>query len=101
MSSRFLKVVSSKLSPLCPWTSLVFWGDRESYAPGQVLFGVRVSEQEPLSLQKSAKSRVKNPNSLRSDMRIFAHNADFRKLRGSNAPANAPQREPVPELKSA
>ena len=57
-----------------------------------------VSEQETLSLQKSAKSRYKNPNSLRSDMRIFAPNADFRKLRGSKSPANSPPKNPVPEL---
>ncbi len=36
---------------------------------------MRVSEPETLSLQKSAKNRGKNPNSLRSDMRIFAPRA--------------------------
>lgn len=60
-----------------------------------------VSETEPLSLHKSAKGRNKNPNSLRSDMRIFASNADLRKLKGSKSPANANQRRLVPELVAA
>ncbi len=71
---------------------------RGRYAPEQVGVGVRVSEPEPLSLRKSAKNRGKNPNSLRSNMRIFAPNADFRNLRGSKPPANAPPPQLVPEL---
>jgi len=59
-------------------------------------FGARTSK-----LIKSAKGRSKNPNSLRSDMRIFAPNADFHKLRGSMSPANANQIELVPELVAA
>ncbi len=73
-------------------------GDAPGYAPERVPLRLRVSETEPLSLRKSAKSRDKNPNSLRSDMRIFAPNADFRKLRGSKSPANSPPKNPVPEL---
>ena len=73
-------------------------GFRGSYAQEDSASGLRVSETEPLSRQKSAKSRDKNPNSLRSDMRIFAPNADFRKLRGSKSPANSPPKNPVPEL---
>ena len=64
----------------------------------QLPLRLQVSETEPLSLQKSAKSRDKNPNSLRSDMRIFAPNADSYKLRGSMSPANANWRRLLPEL---
>ncbi len=62
---------------------------------------MRVSEPETLSLQKSAKNRGKNPNSLRSDMRIFAPNADSCELRVSKAPANAIRGNLFPELMSA
>ena len=64
-------------------------GDAPGYAPERVPLRLRVSETEPLSWRKSAKSRGKNPNSLRSDMRIFAPNADSRKLRVPMSPANA------------
>ncbi len=59
---------------------------------------MRVSEPEPLSWQKSAKSRGKNPNSLRSNMRIFPPNADFCQLRGSKSPANANRGDSFTEL---
>ena len=62
---------------------------------------MRVSEPETLSLQKSAKNRGKNTNSLRSDMRIFAPNADSCELRVSKAPANAIRGTLFPELISA
>ena len=80
---------------------MIFLGDRERDARNIVCFGLRVSEPESLRLHKSAKNRIKNPNSLRSDMRIFAPNADFHKLRGSMSPANANQMELVPELVAA
>jgi len=50
---------------------------------------LQVSEPITLSLQKSAKSRSKKPNSLRSNMRIFTPDADSCKLRVTTAPANA------------
>ena len=68
----------------CSWDSC-----SEGYALEKGFPGLRVSEPETLSLQKSAKNRGKNPNSLRSDMRIFAPNADSRKLRVPMSPANA------------
>ena len=76
-------------------------GFRGSYAQEDSASGLRVSETEPLSRQKSAKSRGKNPNSLRSDMRIFGPNADSCLLRGSRSPANANRRRSLPELAAA
>ena len=76
-------------------------GCSDGYALEKGSPGLRVSEPETLSLQKSAKNRGKNPNSLRSDMRIFAPDADSCELRGSRTPANANGRELVPELLAA
>ena len=64
-------------------------GCSDGYALEKGSPGLRVSEPETLSCQKSAKYRSKNPNSLRSDMRIFAPNADSCQLRVSKHPANA------------
>ena len=73
------------------------------YALKKVSPGLRVSDVETLSLQKSAKNGKKNPqktrhrrlfcvpgnNSLRSDRWIFLSNADSCQLRVSKHPANA------------
>ena len=80
----------------CSWDSC-----SEGYALEKGSPGLRVSEPETLSLQKSAKNRSKNPNSLRSDMRIFAPNADSCQLRVSKSPANAIRGNLFPELVSA
>ena len=76
-------------------------GCSDGYALEKGSPGLRVSEPETLSFQKSAKNRSKNPNSLRSDMRIFAPNADSCQLRVSKSPANAIRGNLFPELVSA
>ena len=76
-------------------------GCSDGYALEKGSPGLRVSEPETLSCQKSAKNRSKNPNSLRSDMRIFAPNADSCQLRVSKPPANAIRGILFPELVSA
>ena len=75
------------------------WGGySEGYALEKGSLGLRVSEPVTLSLQKSAKNRSKNPNSLRSDMRIFAPNADSCMPRVTKAPSNAIRGNLFPEL---
>ena len=76
-------------------------GCSDGYALEKGSPGLRVSEPETLSCQKSATYRSKNPNSLRSDMRIFGPNADSCLLRGSRSPANANRRRSLPELAAA
>ena len=52
---------------------------------------LRLRSQVALRIVKSAKCVTKNPNSLRSNMRIFCNNASLSILRATKAPVDDKQ----------
>ena len=84
------------------------WGGGRGYAGGYAggyalekgSPGLRVSEPETLSLQKSAKSRNKNTELAALRQLYFVPNADSCELRVSKSPANAGWGKLFPELVS-